>query len=101
MTFERPASQAETAFHQKALAFNNVTLSYIARGAPLDHLLDRIAGGFSEAYPARSLAIFLFDAQQRRMRVGSARCMAPPHVQQVEALEVAEPDTPQFWALFQ
>ncbi|KAF1044373.1 MAG: putative diguanylate cyclase DgcE [Herbaspirillum frisingense] len=101
MTFEPPVRQADTAFHQKALAFHHVTLSYIARGAPLDHLLDRIAGGFAQAYPARSLAIFLFDAQARRMRVGSAPCMAPPHVQQIEALEVQEPDTPQFWALFQ
>ncbi|WP_245200367.1 PAS domain-containing protein [Herbaspirillum sp. LeCh32-8] len=101
MTFEHPASQATTAFHQKALAFNNVTLSYIARGAPLDHLLDRIAGGFSQTYPTRSLAVFLFDASARRMRVGAAPCMAPPHVQHIETLEVDAPDTPQFWALFQ
>lgn len=101
MTFERPASPADTAFHQKALAFNNVTLSYIARGAPLDHLLDRIAGGFTQSYPARSLAIFLFDSAACRMRVGSAPCMAPPHVLEVEALEVDDADTPRFWAQFQ
>ncbi|WDZ94615.1 diguanylate cyclase [Herbaspirillum sp. WKF16] len=101
MTFDHQARQADADFHRKALAFNNTTLSYIARGAPLDHLLDRIAGGFSQAYPARSLAIFLFDPAARRMRVGSAPCMAPPHVQQIETLEVERPDTPQFWALFQ
>lgn len=101
MTFDHQASQADTAFHRKALAFNNVTLSYIARGAPLDYLLDRIAGGFSQAYPARSLAIFLFDAVSCRMRVGSAPCMAPLHVQQIQALEVTQPDTPQFWTQFQ
>ena len=98
---DRSVLHAETDFHQKALAFNNVTLSYIARGAPLDHLLDRIAGGFARAYPGRSLGIFLFDAGQRRLRIGAAPGMSPRHVQQVEAFEVQEPDTPQFWQCFQ
>lgn len=101
MTFERQASPTDTASHEKALAFHNATLSYIARGAPLDHLLDRIARGFSQAYPRRSLAIFLFDPQARRMCVGSAPRMAPCHVQQIEALQIEAPDTPQFWDLFQ
>ena len=101
MTPDRSVHQAETGFHQKALAFNNVTLSYIARGAPLDHLLDRIASGFAQAYPARSLGIFLFDAAQCRLRIGSAPGMSPRHVQQIEAFDVAQPDTPQFWQRFQ
>lgn len=101
MTFERPASHTDTAFHQKALAFNNITLSYIARGAPLDHLLDRIANGFSLSYPARSLGIFQFDRAARRMRVGSAPCMSPSHVRQIEELEVEAPDAPRFWTLLQ
>ncbi|MBO9535094.1 sensor domain-containing diguanylate cyclase [Herbaspirillum sp.] len=101
MTSDCQEQQAETGFHRKALAFNNETLSYIARGAPLDHLLDRIARGFSQAYPGRSLGIFLFDAAQRRLRIGAAPGMLPDHLRQIEALDVREPDTPQFWQRFQ
>ncbi|HZG22746.1 MAG TPA: diguanylate cyclase [Herbaspirillum sp.] len=87
-------------FARKALAFNNLTLSYIARGAPLDQLLDRIARGFSGCHPQRALAIFLFDAQARRMRVGAAPRMSPAFLDEVTALEVDDPDTPQFWSGF-
>ncbi|UIN19818.1 sensor domain-containing diguanylate cyclase [Herbaspirillum frisingense] len=84
-------------FARKALAFNHLTLSYIARGAPLDQLLDRIASGFSCATPQHMLAIFLFDAQARRMRIGAAPRMAPAFLAEVTALEVDDPDTPGFW----
>jgi diguanylate cyclase (GGDEF)-like protein/PAS domain S-box-containing protein len=96
---ERPPCQidADPEFYRKALAFNNVTLSYIARGAPLEQLLDRIASGFSGSYPQRALAIFLFDPQARRMRVGAAPRVAPAFLAELTALEVDDPDTPQFW----
>ncbi|WP_241821960.1 sensor domain-containing diguanylate cyclase [Herbaspirillum sp. C7C8] len=96
---ERPPCQidADPEFYRKALAFNNVTLSYIARGAPLEQLLDRIASGFSGSYPQRALAIFLFDPQVRRMRVGAAPRVAPAFLAELTALEVDDPDTPQFW----
>ena len=42
MMSERPPVQvdADAEFYRKALAFNNLTLSYIARGAPLEQLLE-------------------------------------------------------------
>lgn len=91
----------DTEFLRKALAFNHVTLSYIARGAPLDQLLDRIATGFSRIYPERYLALFLFNAMARRVTMGAAPRMAPRHAQAVEQLEVDAPDTPRFWQAFQ
>nr|WP_198980706.1 sensor domain-containing diguanylate cyclase [Herbaspirillum sp. ASV7] len=96
---ERPPLQvdADPEFYRKALAFNNLTLSYIARGAPLAHLLDRIATGFSASYPQRLLAIFQFDAQARRLRVGAAPRFAPAFLLAVSELEVLQPDIPQSW----
>ncbi|ALU90201.1 diguanylate cyclase with PAS/PAC sensor protein [Herbaspirillum rubrisubalbicans M1] len=102
MMSERPIPQidAEPDRYRKALAFNNLTLSYIARGAPLDQLLDRIASGFSCNYPQRALAIFLFDPATQRMRVGAAPRMTPQFLAEVCALPVPDPDTPQFWHSF-
>jgi len=96
---ERPPLQvdADPEFYRKALAFNNLTLSYIARGAPLAHLLDRIATGFSASYPQRLLGIFQFDAQARRLRVGSAPRFAPAFLLAVSELDVQQPDIPQSW----
>ncbi|WP_232729605.1 hypothetical protein [Herbaspirillum huttiense] len=102
MMSERPPVQvdADAEFYRKALAFNNLTLSYIARGAPLEQLLDRIASGFSGTYPQRALAIFLFDPAAQRMRVGAAPRMTPQFLAEVCALPVPDPDTPQFWHSF-
>ncbi len=100
MMSECPQQQAAVLSHRNALAFHQLTLSFIARGAPLDQLLDRIAVGFSQAYPERMAAIFLFDGQVQRMRVGAAPRLAPAHVAQIEALEVAQADTPYFWSRF-
>lgn len=99
MMSERPPVQvdADAEFYRKALAFNNLTLSYIARGAPLEQLLDRIASGFSGSYPQRALAIFLFDPQARRLQVGAAPRVAPAFLAELTALAVDDPDTPQFW----
>lgn len=100
MMSERPPRQADLAFYRNALAFNHITLSHIARGAPLDQLLDRIVVGFSEAYPERAAAIFLVDAPSRRVRVGAAPRLSPAHLAAIEALDVEQVDTPQFWERF-
>ena len=94
MMSERPPVQvdADAEFYRKALAFNNLTLSYIARGAPLEQLLDRIASGFSGSYPQRALAIFLFDPQARRLQVGAAPRVAPAFLAELTALAVDDPD---------
>ncbi|GEM_PF-923705 len=100
MMSEHPLSQADSSFHEKALAYHQLTLSYIARGAPLDQLLDRIAVGFAQAYPQRWLAIFLYDAQSRRMQAGSAPRMTPALVTEIQALPADAPDGPDFWHRF-
>ncbi|BEV16347.1 sensor domain-containing diguanylate cyclase [Herbaspirillum sp. DW155] len=99
MMSERPplSVDADTESCRKALAFNNQTLSYIARGAPLAQLLDRIARGFSASYPERALAIFLFDRHKRRMSVGAAPSLLPAFLADLVELDGLEPDTLPFW----
>lgn len=100
MTSERPPHRADSAFHEKALAYHQLTLTYIARGAPLDQLLDRIAVGFAQAYPERWLAIFLYDDQARRMQAGAVPYMAPALVAQIQDLPAEAADTPDVWQRF-
>lgn len=99
MMSERPLHQvdADPDCSRKELAFLQQTLSYIARGAPLEQLLGRIASAFSASYPQRCLAIFLFDPRARRMTVGAAPRLSSAFLDELGQLDVQDPDSALFW----
>ena len=72
MTLHAFHNNTDANLQQRLLAASNLTLSHIARAAPLDQTLACIVNGIEEQYPEISVAILLPDEDGDRLYLGAA-----------------------------